>query len=619
MDHLTTIRLGDLLIAQGLITQEQLGVALQMQREQGGLLGKHLVLLGYVHRLAIRDAVAEQFGLRVRDLVAEPPDPSVFDVDDPIVLLRRTWLPVGYRDGRMTVVTDEVPNEALLAEIESALGTDQVELQMTTWWDIDQAVTAAYRARLRDMASDRLLVERPLFSAALGIFRWQVLVSWTIVTLLAFMMFIYPGSVVVTIVLVGNVLFLTGLLFKVFTSLLGMSLVWGRSAPRLAQHPDADLPSYTVLVPAFREPDVVAEVIAHVGGVDYPANKLQILLLLEEDDTETIAAAKSSSPPDNLRIVVVPEGEPQTKPRACNYGLSLASGDYLVIYDAEDVPDPRQLRVVLGAFERLGDRYICVQAPLNYYNAEENILTRMFALEYSAWFDAMLPGLDATGFPIPLGGTSNHFVTDDLRRIGAWDPYNVTEDADLGLRAEALGYRVSVVTTAPTWEEACSSAPAWIKQRTRWIKGYMITALVHLRQPSFFARRFGMRGVAGMAGLIAGTPLMFLAYPLVWGVTILGAMGVVQAGGFLPEWLVLASAFNAAAGNVLAILITAVAGFRRHGWRIAGYALLNPLYWFMHSYAAWRALYQLLRSPFTWEKTPHGLVDAHAPPSSAKG
>jgi cellulose synthase/poly-beta-1,6-N-acetylglucosamine synthase-like glycosyltransferase len=160
--------------------------------------------------------------------------------------------------------------------------------------------------------------------------------------------------------------------------------------------------------------------------------------------------------------------------------------------------------------------------------------------------------------------------------------------------------------------------PAWIRQRTRWIKGYMVTGLVHLRRPGRFVHLFGLRGVFGMAGLIAGTPLMFLAYPVVWIVTVLGATGILRVGGYVPGWLVAASAFDALVGNVLAIVICALAGYRRHGWRIAAYALLNPFYWFLHSFAAWRALYQLIRSPFRWEKTPHGLIDAHAPPSARR-
>ncbi len=614
------IQLGELLVSRGLITPDQLGSALAAQRQFGGLLGSHLILQGAVHRLQIRDAIAAQFGIGTRDLVAEPPDPQALDTDDPVKILERGWLPLAWLDDRVLVATDEVPTNEFGDRVSEALGGVAVEFVAVTWWDLDQAVTKIFRERLLYLAAEGLKAERPAFSAALGIQRWQRIVGWSagVATLVALV--IWPRDVLLVFVLLANLLFLSGLLFKVLMSLLGMTTFarLSRTGEELLDTPEREWPTYTLLVPAFREHNIIGQVLENLGRLDYPQNKLQVLVLLEETDSETISAAKQASPPDFVRIVIVPEGSPQTKPRACNYGLSLSSGEYLVIYDAEDMPEPRQLRKVLAQFERAASDVVCIQAPLNYFNAEENILTRMFALEYSAWFDAMLPGLDLTGFPIPLGGTSNHFRTASLRRLGAWDPYNVTEDADLGLRAEAMGYRVGVIHHTTTWEEACSDARAWIRQRTRWIKGYMITALVHLRRPDNYLRNFGWRGVAGMVGLIAGTPLMFLAYPVVWGMTLLGALDLVEYGNFFPAWLITASAINAIVGNSLAIIITAIAGGRRHGWRISGYALLNPFYWFMHSAAAWRAFYQLLFSPFHWEKTPHGLTDTHAP-QSARG
>ncbi len=210
---------------------------------------------------------------------------------------------------------------------------------------------------------------------------------------------------------------------------------------------DVDLPVYTVLVPVYREANVVGDLVANLGALDYPPAKLQILLLLEEEDDETRDAAKAARPPADHHVRHHPAGQPQTKPKACNVGLFLAKGELLVIYDAEDKPDPDQLKKAVVAFSRGGRSLACVQAALNYWNAEENALTRMFTLEYSFWFDYMLPGLDASRMPIPLGGTSNHFRTDALRRLGGWDPFNVTEDADIGIRAAALGRTVSVINS----------------------------------------------------------------------------------------------------------------------------------------------------------------------------
>ncbi|MDQ0800090.1 glycosyltransferase involved in cell wall biosynthesis [Arthrobacter sp. SLBN-112] len=333
-------------------------------------------------------------------------------------------------------------------------------------------------------------------------------------------------------------------------------------------------------------------------------------MLLEEDDTETIEAAKRSRPREYVRILVVPRGEPQTKPRACNYGLTFARGEYVVIYDAEDRPDPGQLRAAIDAFRQdaFERRYlapdrrplICVQAALNYFNADQNVLTRLFAIEYTHWFDSMLPGLDRSGIPLPLGGTSNHFDTRLLRLVGAWDPWNVTEDADLGLRAAVEGYRVGVINST-TWEEACSQVPAWIKQRTRWIKGYMVTAAVNTRNTVRYVKRTGVAGAVGFLGLI----------PLVLGFTIVTYVGYNFVGLVLPEWLLAGGVVSMLFGNAMMILVSGTATWRRHGWRIAIFALLNPAYWVLHAVAAWRAAWQMLSSPHKWEKTPHGLDEEY--------
>lgn len=222
------------------------------------------------------------------------------------------------------------------------------------------------------------------------------------------------------------------------------------------------------------------------------------------------------------------------------------------------------------------------------------------------WFDGMIRGMGKLKLPIPLGGTSNHFRVDLLRKIGGWDPYNVTEDADLGMRASSLGYRVDTIS-ATTWEEACSKVRAFIPQRTRWIKGYIVTSLVDLRQPITFIRSAGWRSTFTLFGLIVGTPALFLAYPLVWAATILTFLFPAQLSPDVPQWMVTAAIINAIVGNGAVIAVTAWMGVRRHGWRLTGYAVFNPFYWFLHAYAAWRALYQSIRSPHKWEKTPHGL------------
>ncbi|MCE1174444.1 MAG: glycosyltransferase, partial [Propionibacteriales bacterium] len=252
----------------------------------------------------------------------------------------------------------------------------------------------------------------------------------------------------------------------------------------------------------------------------------------------------------------------------------------------------------------------CVQASLNYYNADYNVLTRLFAIEYAHWFDSMLPGMDSANTPMPLGGTSNHFLRSALLDVGGWDPYNVTEDADLGMRLAAAGYRVNVVTST-TWEEATSRVLPWIRQRTRWIKGYILTAAVNLRHPLSWIARNGPRASITMFGLILGTPLAFMMYPLALGFTLLTWLLGPVVEIWLPPWLLIMGYVNMIVMNLLMVASSGLAAWRRYSWRIALFAVLLPLYWLLHSVAAWRAAIQLAYDPFGWEKTPHGLTEEY--------
>ncbi|MFI4983169.1 MAG: glycosyltransferase, partial [Nevskiales bacterium] len=285
-----------------------------------------------------------------------------------------------------------------------------------------------------------------------------------------------------------------------------------------------------------------------------------------------------------------------------------ARGEYLVVYDAEDQPEPDQLKKALLAFQRGPRALVCVQAALNYYNWNENFLTRMFTLEYSFWFDYLLPGLDRLGLPIPLGGTSNHFRTTVLRELGGWDPFNVTEDADLGIRAAMHGYRVGIVNST-TFEEANKQLGNWIRQRSRWIKGYMQTALVFSRDPYGLVRRAGWKHTLGFALLIGGTPLIFLIQPISIALTLVWLFTRNSAlEALFPPVVLYISLFNLLIGNALAIYVNMFAVFKRRLHMLVLFSLFNPLYWVLHSIASFKALGQLFTKPYYWEKTTHGLT-----------
>ncbi|MGL5136162.1 MAG: glycosyltransferase family 2 protein, partial [Beijerinckiaceae bacterium] len=370
---------------------------------------------------------------------------------------------------------------------------------------------------------------------------------------------------------------------------------------------DAELPVYSILVPMFREPEVLPILAKALSELDYPQAKLDIKIVLEEGDSATIDAARALKLPPIFEIILVPPSQPQTKPKACNYALPFARGDFLVIFDAEDKPEPDQLRKVVAAFRRAPASTACMQCRLNYYNARENWLTRQFTLDYSLWFDAMLPGLYRLNAPIPLGGTSNHFRIEVLRALNAWDPFNVTEDADLGIRLSQAGYRVGVVDST-TYEEANVSIGNWIRQRSRWIKGYMQTFLVHMRHPLHLWRTVGTLGFLSFVFFIGGTMLSGLINPIFWGIFIIWL--ITLTSGFddaFPGVLLHFSLFNLIVGNGMFIYLTLLAPLRRGWFDLVPTALTVFGYWVLMSVAAYKALFQLVTNPFYWEKTTHGL------------
>ena len=265
----------------------------------------------------------------------------------------------------------------------------------------------------------------------------------------------------------------------------------------------------------YKEAAVFNQLVVSLSAFDYPHDKLDIILLLEADDKETINAVKRQPLPSYFRFLMIPTGYPRTKPRACNFGLLYACGEYIVIYDAEDQPESDQLRKVLNAFRQKANSVFCVQCRLNYYNVRQNTLTRLFTLEYSFWFDLLLIGLNIVKAPIPLGGTSNHFRTDALRSLGGWDAYNVTEDCDLGMRIALAGYE-TVVIDSTTWEEANSQIQNWVRQRSRWMKGYIQTYLVHMRNPARSFCRFGLKNFISFQLIVGGAPLVLLCAPFIW-------------------------------------------------------------------------------------------------------
>lgn len=517
-------------------------------------------------------------------------------------MLLGDWIPVRETaDGVLIAIADERMDRSALSVW---FPGERLVFRQAGRREIQELVVDMRLGEVADDMANAFTRRFPEYAARTGVRPWQktaacVLALTTVGTIAAGGLGIVVSAV--------SFLFCLGLLFKVL--LAAAHRKWPAKPPATRELTDDELPDYTILVPAYQEEAVIGETVRWLADLDYPQDKLEVLVLVERRDEATARAVREVDPPGFVRIVPLAPGLPQTKPRSCNLGLMLARGELLVIFDAEDRPERDQLRKVAQQFAAGGDRLACVQAKLNYYNERRNPLTRLFSLEYAFWFDLMLPGLARLKLPIPLGGTSNHLRTDVLRRVGGWDAWNVTEDADLGLRLASTGHRVDIADST-TWEECPARPWAWTMQRTRWLKGYLLTALVYTRRPVAALRQFGAAGMVSLLGIVLGTPVIFMFWPCAFLLALVAAAGPRVDWGLTAQTAAVSAAAMWISAAIMAGAMLVAAYKRRMSWWTAA---LVPLYWLLHAFAGWRALLQLVRAPYKWEKTTHGA------PSSGPG
>jgi len=495
------------------------------------------------------------------------------------------------------------PRGRLIAELLD--GPSRVAMPaITSPTHLREAVFAAIPGAVADYAAQDLrrhMPERAVPHEPAS--RWLLLlVLGSIAALCLFAML--PPALARTLTLAGQVLFLAMTTFRLAAPVI--------AAPVTAEPVDllaeAELPIYTVLVALHREAAVVPRLIRGLAALDYPAAKLDIKLLIEADDPETAAALARIALPARFAVITVPPGMPRTKPRALNAALPLARGALLTVYDAEDVPDPGQLRLSASLFARLPERTACLQGRLVIDNADDSRLARAFALEYAGLFDVLNPALARLDMPVPLGGPSMHLRTRILRALHGWDPWNVTEDADLGMRLALAGYAVGDLPSA-TIEEAPARLGPWLAQRTRWLKGLMQTSLAHGRRPLANARRLGTLEALCAIALVPGTVASALAYPVcltyaAWRYLVLE----IPVAPNFPDNLAAGVAITLFGVGFAAMVLPALVGCVRRGWGdLAQAAPWMPVYFLLVSLAAWLALIELVRAPVRWNKTPHGL------------
>lgn len=583
------------LLREGVLSHAALMQALLLHRRHGGRLEDLLVAHGLVRAGVLYALLGRLWKVPVVDLAADPPDPRLIDRVGAAACLRLGMVPWRVTGGR-TVVVAAHPAEfsATLMQMGGRLGPVTMALAPPT--EIEGAVLAARGSRLAHAAVRRV----PAAQSCRDWDQGKVVAAVLAVALLAAIGLLAAPLATFGLVLGWAMLtMLAGSVMKLAALLLPAVPPVVRAAP----DGETALPVVSVMVALYREAGIAGRLVRRLERLDYPRDLLDVVLVVEENDHLTRDALTAAVLPPWMRVVAVPDGPVRTKPRALNYAMDLCRGNIIGVYDAEDAPEPAQIHKVVQHFRQAGPKVACLQGVLDFYNPRANWMARCFALEYAGWFRVVLPGLARMGLPVPLGGTTLFFRRDVLERLGGWDAHNVTEDADLGMRLVRHGYVTELVDTV-THEEACCHAWPWVKQRSRWIKGYMMTLVVHMRHPLRLWQELGPLGFAGFQVLFVATLSQFLLAPVLW-LCWLAPAGLVPLPfppALFPVFLALC--LTAEAVN----LAVAWAGRRRAGLRLSLlWVLAMHAYFPLATAAAFKALWELMRRPFFWDKTSHGL------------
>ena len=552
--------------------------------------------------------LASRLGVAFLDRIETTVEPDHLAPPAGEVFRRADALLLGEGDGSILVTA---PREAVCGEV-AALVARHPDLcrrvAIATPREIRRALVARHSAALVRRAVRAILDRDPAGSAANAT----------------------PAVAIALILLVAGawaaaVLDLSRSLLVAWTALfLGIGVLRAHLAEAIVDPPvapplaTADLPRFAVLVPLFRESDVVGDLVAALLRLDYPVDRLDLRLVVEADDAATTIAAERAVAGTPVEILVVPPAEPRTKPKALDFALACVDAPFVTVFDAEDRPDPDQLRKAAAAFRAGGDDLAVVQAALEIDHADGDRpwLVRQFEIEYAMLFHGLLPWLARHRFFLPLGGTSNHFRRSALVEIGGWDPHNVTEDADVAVRLMRRGWRADVIA-ASTLEEAPLDLARWRAQRVRWLKGWMQTWLVHMRRPVSFHRAVRPLEALSFHLVLAGQLASVFVFAPSLAVLLAGAFGLpplLGDRGFLDDVLLTAGLLGFTSGVAGSLVLArrvagrGTAGRHRDGFRLFDVATM-PVYWCLISFAAYRALGELMVAPHRWNKTTHGLAE----------
>lgn len=572
----------------------------QRARELGVTADRVLVAAGLISEETYGRAFAKGLGLPFEPLDWRPRKICPLSDDRLIESVAAGLVPVADERGNAVVVVPQGAAARRLAELAGTPAQPR-HLRITTGERLRRFVQRGAGPALGARAAFALARDRPAVSAAPKARRsvWPLLaLAAGAVPVIA-----WPGLATAFGVVLAT-------MFLAWTGLRLAAVARPPDPPaHVARVPDGALPLYTIVVALYREAATVEQLVRALDALDYPPEKLQIILVLEADDHPTREALEAQRLGPPYEILIAPDTGPRTKPKALNAALPFARGHLLAVFDAEDRPEPDQLRRAVTAFAAAGERLACVQARLTIDNTRDNALTALFTAEYAGLFDVFLPMLARLRLPLPLGGSSNHFRMAALRAVGGWDAFNLTEDADLGMRLARHGFGINVIAST-THEEAPARLKPWLRQRTRWFQGWIQTWLVHMRSPRKTLRELGPAGFVTLQLVVGGTVLAALVHPLFAAVLVgkLATEGLPRLSDGAEMALVTLFGGTFVAGYAASALLGLAGLARRRLLSVAAVLPLMPLHWLLLTAAAWRALIKLFRDPYRWDKTEHGLA-----------
>ena len=609
------VPLGQMLVADGVMTQSQLAAALGQQAWLSAPLGEIVVAEGWGTEGQVQAALARQFGLRRADLAGTPPDPALMALRPVAFWLHHKALP-WFEHGRMIFVATAQPEkiDALRAELSDlprrvipVLAT-RAEIETAVAHHLGRDLAAAAETRLPIHLSCRRWSASHRLAVALAV----------LLVLVGFMLM--PG---LTLTVLGALGAGAALAFAALR-IAALCVCLARPIPRARGPAGSALsaerrPRVSVLVPLFREREIAHALVERLCRLTYPKALLDVILVLEAQDTVTRETLERTTLPRWMRVVTVPAlSGLTTKPRAMNYALDFARGDIIGVWDAEDAPGADQIERVAAHFATAPSDVVCVQGILDFYNPRANWMARCFALEYSAWFRVVMPALDRLRLVLPLGGTTLFFRRDALERLGRWDAHSVTEDADLGMRLCRAGWRTEMLNST-TYEEATCRPWPWIKQRSRWLKGFMVTYLVHMASPARLWRELGTRRFLSFQAFFLGTIGQFMLAPVLWSYWMMmfglghPALGVVPGQFFMLAGSVILAV------EVISVVVAGVGAVRAGRRFLIPWIVTMPFYFMLGAVAAAKAILELIVAPHYWDKTQHGQTPAEQGESQVRG